>query len=170
MDGIRSFPRRSCFSSKMRLISRTMALNFCKSCSFEASSARCFKRSSLSVMREKYTSGPNFRKRTSHYTGTFVVGVIDFATTILLLAPDGIKIRTKDMRAGRVHKARGRQPSALSSRLLSRRRSQPGLRHFLLDCGKRRFSRLFFCASHSHTSIISEIQGILLVNVDQVTI
>jgi hypothetical protein len=94
----------------------------------------------------------------------------DFATTILLFAPDGIKIRTKDMKAGTVQKARGRQPSALSSRLLSRRRSQPRLRHFLLDCGKRRFSRLFFCFSHSHTSTISEIQGIVLVNIDQVTI
>src|ERR1019366_10574695 len=89
----------------------------------------------------------------------------DFATTILLFAPDGIKIRTKDMKAGTVQKARGRQPSALSSRLLSRRRSQPRLRHFLLDCGKRRFSRLFFCFSHSHTSTISEIQGIVLVNI-----
>ncbi len=31
-------------------------MNFCKSCSFEAISARCFKRSSLSVMRKKYSS------------------------------------------------------------------------------------------------------------------
>jgi len=57
LDGIRSLPRRSCFSSRIRLSSRTRALNFCKSCSLEAISASCFKRSSLSVIREKYSSG-----------------------------------------------------------------------------------------------------------------
>ena len=35
-------------------------MNFCKSCSFEAISARWFKRSSLSVMREKYSSRSYF--------------------------------------------------------------------------------------------------------------
>ena len=55
LDAIRSFPRVVVFS-RIRLISRTRAMNFCKSCSFEAISARCFKRSSLSVMRKKYSS------------------------------------------------------------------------------------------------------------------
>jgi hypothetical protein len=40
-----------------------------------------------------------------------------------------------------------------------RETSHPRLRHFLLDFGKCRFSRLFLC-SHNHTSMISEIQGV----------
>ena len=42
-------------------------MNFCKSCSFEAISARCFKRSSLSVVREKYSS-QNYSFRPPHTT------------------------------------------------------------------------------------------------------
>jgi hypothetical protein len=45
LDGIRSLARCSCFSSRIRLISRTRAMNFCKSCSLDAISASCFKRS-----------------------------------------------------------------------------------------------------------------------------
>jgi hypothetical protein len=46
LDGIRSLARRSCFSSRIKLISRTKAINFCRSCSFDAISANCFNRSS----------------------------------------------------------------------------------------------------------------------------
>jgi hypothetical protein len=42
-------------------------MNFCKSCSFEAISAKCFKRSSLSAVREKY-SRRNYSFRPPHTT------------------------------------------------------------------------------------------------------
>jgi len=56
LGGIHSFPRPSCFSSRIRLISRTRALNFCRCFSFDAISASCFKRSSRSVWVESHST------------------------------------------------------------------------------------------------------------------
>jgi hypothetical protein len=52
LDGIRNLPRLSSFSFRMRLISRARAMKLCKSCSFEAITASCCRRSFLLFIRQ----------------------------------------------------------------------------------------------------------------------